>query len=121
MKSLDKVLTASSKSRRHRRNLVNIHITFIGWLVECLYNNIILLGTGVLGNSSPFITLLLQTLTITIQCNIVPLVYLINDPKRKANIVDSRYYFMFLNFLNLQNYSQNEVPDNEENNQVQVE
>ena len=118
MMRLKNVLSDSCKLRRRRRNLINIHITFLGWLVESFGFILILLGSFILGHSSPSITLILQTLTIIVQTNILPLVFLINDPELKANIVDSRYYLMFLNCLNLQKNSQNKEPGGEENSLV---
>ena len=85
MLRLRKVLSDSAKDIRHRRNLINIHITFLGWLVEFKGFFLIMLGSFVLGSRSPLTTLFLQTLTIIIYFNILPLAFLINDPDIKAS------------------------------------
>ena len=109
MIKLRKILSDSSKNERHRHNLFNIHITFLGWLVEFVGIFVIILGSFILGHSSPFTTLILQTLTITIYFNILPLVFLINHSDLKSDIADSKYYYRILEFFNSQHHRENEV------------
>ena len=118
MMRLRDLLSESCKAKRHRRNLFNIHVTILGWLVESSGTFIILLGSFFLGNTSHSITLLLQTLSLIIQYNILPLVFLINDPDLKVNMADSRFYIMVLKFLNWQHNSQIEEHEREENRQT---
>ena len=119
MRKLRNVLTDSSKDMRHRRNLINIHITFLGWLVEFLGFFIIVLGSFILGHISPTITLCLQTFSIIIQYIILPLVYLINDTELKGNVAASRCYIKILELFNWQHYTQTLGPDEEEDYQDQ--
>ena len=119
MRKLRNVLTDSSKDMRHRRNLINIHITFLGWLVEFLGFFIIVLGSFILGHISPTITLCLQTFSVIIQYIILPLVYLINDTELKGNVAASRCYIKILELFNWQHYTQTLEPDEEEDYQDQ--
>ena len=123
MLRLRKIMSDSAKDMRHRRNLINIHITFLGWLVEFSGFFIMVLGSFFIGHSSVYITLLLQTINIIILFIILPCVYLINDSDLKENIVESKYYLTILQFFHCQWNSQNEVVDeNEElNSQGQVD
>ena len=121
MLRLRKVLSDSSKDIRHRRNLINIHITFLGWLVEFIGFFLIMLGSFVLGSRSPLTTLFLQTLTIIIYFNILPLAFLINDPDIKANMAETKNYLSILQFFNIQHNNKIEAleDEKEEDNQNQ--
>ena len=100
LKKLRKLLSDSSKHMRHRRFLINIHIAFLGWLIEFSGFFLLILGSFILGHGSALVTLILQTTTFFIYFNILPCIYLINDEDLKSSIAESRHYFNFLKFFN---------------------
>ena len=102
MFNLRKLLTDDFKAKRHRRNLLNIHVTFLAWLTELFGFLIIFLGTFILGHENNIVTYSMQTVTLVIYFNILPCVYLINELHFKLKIVDSIWYTKFLNFVNWQ-------------------
>ena len=113
---LRELLSESSKECRHHRNLLNIHITFLGWLVECSGFLMMVIGSHFLGHSSSSRTMILQTLTIIIFFNVLPCVFLINtNSDKKISLANSRYYHMFLGFFKCQRNIPNENVDVEVN------
>ena len=96
---LRKLLSESSKSRRHRRNLINIHITILSWLVEFIAFFFVLLGSFILGHDNSIVTLSLQSLTILFYFNILPCIFLINDSDFKGLMAESRWYISFLSLF----------------------
>ena len=102
--------------------MINLHIAVLGWLVELSGFLFIILGSFILGHGNVTITLTLQTFTMFMMFNILPCVYLINDEDLKIRIAESRYYFNFLKFFNMEKNrianAENEVAEetgNEEN------
>ena len=114
MINLRDALSDASKDRRRRRNLVNLHITFLGWLVEFSGFFMILLGSFILGHGDSFTTLCLQMLTMTIYFNILPLVFLINDSYLKACIAESKFYVRISGSFKNQHQGQNKVAHRED-------
>ena len=100
LKKLRKLLSDSSKHMRHRRFLINIHIAFLGWLIEFSGFFLLILGSFVLGHGNALVTLILQTTTLFIYFNILPCIYLINDEDLKSSIAESSHYFNFLKLFN---------------------
>ena len=96
---LRKLLSDSSKDIRHRRHLINIHISALGWLAEFLGFFLIVLGSFVLGNGNAVVTLILQSFSLFIFFDILPCIYLINDSDFKANFAETEIYFKFLRFF----------------------
>ena len=116
MVRLRDVLSDAAKDIRYRRNLINIHITFLGWIVEFSGYFIIVLGAFILGHSSSFTNLILQSLTISIYFNVLPLVFLINDSELKEKIAEHEYYLKILRYFNCQHSVQIGTTENEEQN-----
>ena len=96
LKKLRKLLSDSSKDIRHRRHLIQIHVTILGWLTEFMGFVLIFLGSYILGHGDAVVTLILQSLTIFIYFHVVPCIYLINDSDLKANFAETKVYFNFL-------------------------
>ena len=113
---LRKLLTASSKERRHRRRLLSIQITFIAWLAESMGFLVIFLGTFILGHENNVFNFLMQTITLTIYFIILPSVFLLNDFDVKSEIVESNWYSTILTIFHC-NYIHN-IDDGEESNQI---
>ena len=102
MVRLRQLLADSSKARRHRRNILNIQITILAWLVEFFGFFTIFLGSFILGHQNSIITMSLQTLTDFLYFIILPCILLINDPDFKTNIVESSCYTKLLNLFHCQ-------------------
>ena len=98
---LHKLLSESSKARRHQRTILNIQITIIGWLVEVLGFLTIFIGSFILGHENNLATLILQTTSLLFYFIIIPSVILLTDTKSRSNILDSRWYTRLSNLLKL--------------------
>ena len=96
LKKFRKLLSDSSKDIRHRRHLIQIHVTILGWLTEFMGFVLIFLGSYILGHGDAVVTLIFQSLTIFIYFHVVPCIYLINDSDLKANFAETTIYFDFL-------------------------
>ena len=116
LKKLRKLLSNSSKNIRHRRHLIQIHITILGWLTEFSGFLLIFFGSYILGHGNSVVTLVLQSLTIFIYFNIVPCIYLINDSDFKANIAETQTYFNFLKFFKSESVDPKLLEDEETEN-----
>ena len=95
MKNL-KLLSDSSKARRNRRNVLNILVTILSWLVEFFGSFTVFLGSFIFGHSNSSITLSLQTMTMLIYFIILPLTILVNGVKFKSSISESRWYLALI-------------------------
>ena len=113
MVKLRKLLSDSSKAKRHRRKILNIQITFLGWVVESLGFLVIFLGTLILGHESNIFNFSMQTLTLMIYFVILPSVMLISDFEMRTTIVESNWYGTVLTFFNC-NYIKSINNDEEE-------
>ena len=113
MIKLKKLLTNSSKARRHRRKILNVQITFLAWLVESIGFSVIFLGTFILGHENNIFNFFMQTLTLIIYFILLPLVLLLNDFDIKSTITDSPTYEKILNMFHC-NYN-NSIDGNAEN------
>ena len=89
---LRKVLSKLHQDIRHRRNLINIHITILGWLVEFFGFVLIALGSFILGHGSPIRTLYLQAFTSLFYFVCLPCTILINDSDLKKTLAENKYY-----------------------------
>ena len=116
MIKLKKLLSNSSKARRHRRKILNVQITFLAWLVESIGFLVIFLGTFILGHENNIFNFCMQTLTLIIYFILLPLVFLINDFDIKSTIADSHTYERILNMFHC-NYT-NSIDGNAENSVV---
>ena len=105
--ALRKLLTDSSKARRHRRRVLNIQLTFLAWLIESIGLSVMVLGIFVLGHDSNVLNFSMQTLTMTIYFMILPSVYFINDYDIKSKIAESIWYGSVLTFFHC-NYTKSE-------------
>lgn len=99
MVKLKKLLSESSKNRRSRRNVLNIQIAILGWLVEVLGFLVSALGVFILGHENATITMTLQTFSMIFYAILVPCTILINSSDIKDHVVESQSYFVFLNFF----------------------
>ena len=96
MLKLKKLLSDASRTYRHRRNVLNIMITMLAWLVEFIGGLTIFLGSFVLGHGNSVITLTLQTLTVVFYFDILPCTFLINEEEWKISMLDNYWYTQFI-------------------------
>ena len=97
LEKLRMLLTDAHKIRRRRRILLNIHITVIAWLVECLGSISVFLMIFLTPENGT--TRGLQFITGIMYFIVVPSVYLMNSSDVKSVIVDNRIYLAFVNQL----------------------
>ena len=114
MIKLKNLLDDSTKARRLRRIYLNIHITFLTWLVECLGFFLIFLGSFILGYENSNVTLCLQITTVLIYIVVVPGMYLVNGNTSKDQINDSSFYIALHKILQRRNNKVEQEMGNEE-------
>ena len=113
MLKLHKLLTDSSKARRHLRRVLNIQITLLAWFVEFVGFFVFVLGSYLLGEKSSLTTFILQILSYALNFIIVPCIFLINNDQFKTHILESKWYQALIKkFSPLPTY-QNEENDEE--------
>ena len=93
---LKKLLTDSTKKRRNRRNVLNIQVTILGWLVEVLGFLIVLVGTTIVGHGNAQVTMALQASSMLFYAVLLPSTMLVNSLEVKNAIVESRWYITFI-------------------------
>ena len=119
MVKLRKLLSSTSRSRRHRKNILNIQITILAWLVEFIGFLLVFLGSFILKRKDSIVTLSMQTFTFFVYFVIVPSVFLVNDPYIKGVIVESRWYIKLLNLCSLDPKIQENNGEEEVRNRVE--
>ena len=96
MLKFKKLLSDASRTYRHQRNVLNIMITMLAWLVEFIGGLTIFLGSFVFGHGNSVITLTLQTLTLVFYFDILPCTFLINGEEWKISMLDNYWYTQFI-------------------------
>ena len=99
MLKLRKLLSDTDRTYRHHRNVLNILITMLAWMVEFVGALTIFLGSFVFGHGNNVITLTLQTLTLFFYFDILPCTFLINEDEWKLAMVDNYWYTQFIKVL----------------------
>ena len=118
MVKLRKLLSSTSRSRRHRKNILNIQITILAWLVEFIGFLLVFLGSFILKRKDSIVTLSMQTFTFFVYFVIVPSVFLVNDPYIKGVIVESRWYIKLLNLCSIASKFEEHNGEEERENRV---
>ena len=122
MKGLRNLLSESSKSRRRRRNLLNIQITMLAWLVEIFGFVVVFVGSFILGHNNNITTFLMQAITLLFYTVITPSMYLINGTEFKSIVVESNWYQAFLRrFSLISSGTEDESCQSEGHGQIQNE
>ena len=115
---LDKLIDQSTKRSRHRRNLLNIHITVLSWIVEFCGFLLFMFGAFITGVHRPYITAFLKHSRHCLYFIILPSIWLTNDAGYQ--ITESRWYLSILNTVGL-DYSGVEVFDEGEEKSQEIE
>ena len=111
MRKIGKMLSEESIGIRHRRSMINIHITVIHWLTEFLAFLVIVLGSFVFGHGNAILTLCLQTTSNFFLFNLLPCILLINHSDVKGRIAESEYYIRILKMFKLDKVVAGKCPD----------
>ena len=107
-----KSLSTSSKEARHRRRMINIHITLLSWISEIFAKLLFFVGTHLLGHENNIMNFSLQTLTQAVEFIILPGIFLINDSDLKAEMMESTWYNTILDIFNWQYVNSIKKDDN---------
>ena len=107
MIKLRKLLSHSSKARRHRRNILNFQITVLAWITEFLGVSSFLLGSFIIGHTNTTATFILQTLSAVFNFILLPSILSINNSSMKRAIEDSVWYQTLIDRIS-------PMPDDEE-------
>ena len=114
---LRKVLSKLHHDIRHRRNLINIHITILGWLVEFFGFFLIALGSFILGHGSSIRTLCLQAFTCLFYFVCLPCTILINATDLKVTLAENQYYQNILSIFDCNESTVNQHGDDLDNDE----
>ena len=108
---LRKNLSNTAKSIRHRRSMVNIHITFLTWIIEVVSGLMVFVGIHLLGIENHIVTFSLHILGHVINFIILPAIYLVNNEDTKIEVIESRWYNSILDIFKCQYSNQTEIDD----------
>ena len=125
MVKLRKLLSATSRSRRNRKNILNIQMTILAWLVEFTGFLLVFLGSFIFRGKDSIVTGSMQTFTFFVYFVMVPSVFLVNDPYIKGIIIESSWYIRLLDMFRLdpefEQYDEegeDEIPQEENRNEM---
>ena len=99
MRKLKNLLSETNRAIRHQRNILNLLITMLAWLVELFGGLTLVLGAFVFGHGNHIVTLLLQTLSLLFYFVVLPSTFLFNVDEWKEAILESRWYPRFIKVL----------------------
>ena len=102
MVKLRNLLSSTSRSRRNRKNILNIQITILAWLVEFTGFLLVFLGSFIFRGKDSIVTGSMQTFTFFVYFVMVPSVFLVNDPYIKGIIIESSWYIRLLDMFRLE-------------------
>ena len=92
MRKLKNLLSDTKRALRHQRNILNILITMLAWLVELFGGLTLVLGSFIFGHGNSIVTLFLQTLSLLFYFVVLPSTFLFNVDEWKEAILESRWY-----------------------------
>ena len=121
MIKLRKLLPDSSKKQRCKRNVLNIQITILSWLVEFLGFLTVVLGTAIIGHENAVVTMTFQCISMLFYSVLVPCTILVNSTDVKDYITESEWYLKFINLLGCQPVFPSRIDDRYDHNEDEVE
>ena len=92
MRKLKNLLSETKRTLRHQRNILNVLITMLAWLVELFGGLTLVLGSFIFGHGNSIVTLFLQTLSLLFYFVVLPSTFLFNVDEWKEAILESRWY-----------------------------
>ena len=114
MRKLKNLLSETNRAIRHQRNILNLLITMLAWLVELFGGLTLVLGAFVFGHGNHIVTLLLQTLSLLFYFVVLPSTFLFNVDEWKEAILESRWYPRFIKVLDSYTSSRTGPNDNQQ-------
>ena len=99
MLKLKNLLSDTNRALRHQRNVLNLLITMLAWLVELFAGLTLVLGSFIFGHGNSIVTLVLQTLSLLFYFVILPCTFLINVDEWKEAILENKWYPQFIRVL----------------------
>ena len=99
MLKLKNLLSDTNRVLRHQRNVLNLLITMLAWLVELFGGLTLVLGSFIFGHGNSIVTLVLQTLSLLLYFVILPCTFLINVDEWKEAILENKWYHQFIRVL----------------------
>ena len=99
MLKLKNLLSDTNRALRHQRNVLNLLITMLAWMVELFGGLTLVLGSFIFGHGNSIVTLSLQTLSLLFYFVILPCTFLINVDKWKEAILENKCYPRFIGVL----------------------
>ena len=92
MLKLKNLLSDTNRALRHQRNVLNLLITMLAWMVELFGGLTLVLGSFIFGHGNSIVTLFLQTLSLLFYFVVLPSTFLFNVDEWKEAILESRWY-----------------------------
>ena len=92
MRKIKSLLSETNRALRHQRNILNLLITMLAWLVELFGGLTLVLGSFIFGHGNSIVTLFLQTLSLLFYFVVLPSTFLLNVDEWKEAILESRWY-----------------------------
>ena len=92
MRKIKSLLSETNRALRHQRNILNLLITMLAWLVELFGGLTLVLGSFIFGHGNNIVTLFLQTLSLLFYFVVLPSTFLLNVDEWKEAILESRWY-----------------------------
>ena len=99
MRKIKSLLSETNRALRHQRNILNLLITMLAWLVELFGGLTLVLGSFIFGHGNSIVTLVLQTLSLLLYFVILPCTFLINVDEWKEAILENKWYLQFIRVL----------------------
>ena len=113
MLKLKNLLSDTKRALRHQRNVLNILITMLAWLVELFGGLTLVLGSFIFGHGNTIVTLSLQTLSLLFYFVILPCAFLINVDEWKEAILENKWYPRLIRVLDSYTSSRTGQNDNQ--------
>ena len=113
MLKLKNLLSDTKRALRHQRNVLNVLITMLAWLVELFGGLTLVLGSFIFGHGNTIVTLSLQTLSLLFYFVILPCAFLINVDEWKEAILENKWYPRLIRVLDSYTSSRTGQNDNQ--------
>ena len=99
MRKIKSLLSETNRALRHQRNILNLLITMLAWLVELFGGITLVLGSFIFGHGNSIVTLFLQTLSLLFYFVVLPSTFLFNVDEWKEAILQNKWYLQFIRVL----------------------
>ena len=114
MRKIKSLLSETNRALRHQRNILNLLITMLAWLVELFGGLTLVLGSFIFGHGNSIVTLFLQTLSLLFYFVVLPSTFLFNVDEWKEAILESRWYPRLIKVIDSFTSSRTDPNDNQQ-------